>query len=179
MPEIRLAAEQDLDQIWALADRAITHMHALGNPQWGEDYPTAAHYAADIEHGELFVVIASDADANNVSTSIRRILGVACINTDQSPEYAPLPWSIPEPAMTIHRMAVDPDAQRQGVASALFAFAEELARKQGIPTLHMDTYAQNERMQALVKGRGYLYVGEVSFSRPERPLTYPCFEKVL
>ena len=36
---IRLAAEEDMDAVWALVSRAVAHMNALGNPQWGEDYP--------------------------------------------------------------------------------------------------------------------------------------------
>ena len=179
MPEIRLAAVGDLDEIWAMVGRAIEHMHAIGNFQWGEDYPTREFYAQDIARGELYVAYTNIASATDANATDEMILGVACINTDQSPEYAPLPWRIPEPAMSIHRMAVDPLVQRQGVASALFAFAEELARSQSIPTLHMDTYAQNERMQALVTGRGYQKVGEVHFGRDARPLMYPCWEKVL
>lgn len=169
MPEIRLAREADLNEIWALVGRAVRHMNALGNPQWGEDYPTRDFYAQDIARSELFAAIAEGGV----------ILGVACINTDQSPEYAPLSWKISSPAMVIHRMAVDPQAQRQGVATALFALTEELARARGISAIHMDTYTQNDRMQALVIGRGYRKTGEVRFARDARPLTYPCFEKVL
>ena len=176
MPEIRLAAEDDLDEIWALVGRAVKHMNASGNSQWGEDYPTREFYAEDIARGELYVAITNIAHATVEHASI---IGVACINTDQAPEYVPIPWEISGPAMVIHRMAVDPDVQRQGVASSLFAFTEELARMQGIPAVHMDTYAQNDRMQALVIGRGYRKTGEVSFGRDARPLMYPCFEKVL
>lgn len=179
MTELRLATEQDLGEIWALVVRAIEHMHALGNPQWGEDYPTADHYAHDIRRGELYVAIATVSSATDAYASKPPILGVACINTDQSPEYAPLPWRVSAPAMTIHRMAVDPAAQRQGVASAFFDLTEAMARQRGIAAVHMDTYAENARMQALVRGRGYQRVGEVHFCRAERPLGYPCFEKLL
>ena len=169
MPEIRPATAQDLDEIWSLVRRAVAHMNALGNPQWGEDYPTRPHYALDLARGELYVAAGARGG----------ILGVACVNTDQAPEYATLPWRVPAPAMVIHRMAVDPHAQRQGVASALFAFTEALARTRGIRAVHRDTYALNDRMPALVRGRGYRPVGEVSFGRDSRPLTYPCFEKLL
>lgn len=166
---IRLATAGDLDPLWALVGRAVTHMNALGNPQWGADYPTRAFYADDLARGELYVAVAADGS----------ILGVACLNTEQSEEYAPLPWQITAPAMVIHRMAVDPSAQRQGVATSLFAFAEALARQKGIPAVHVDTYAQNDRMQALFRGRGCREVGLVHFDREDRPLGFPCFEKVL
>lgn len=53
MTEIRLARPEDVDAIWALVQRAAAHMQSLGNPQWGEDYPTRAHYAADQARDEL------------------------------------------------------------------------------------------------------------------------------
>ena len=55
MTEIRLARPEDVDAIWALVQRAAAHMQSLGNPQWGEDYPTRAHYAADQARDELYV----------------------------------------------------------------------------------------------------------------------------
>lgn len=169
MHDIRLATAGDLDEIWALVGRAVVHMNALGNPQWGSDYPTRQHYADDIAQGELYAAV----------DGAGAIGGVACLNTDQAPEYAPLPWRVSGPAVVIHRMAVDPSSQRQGVASTLFSFAEELARTRGIPAVHADTYMKNDRMQALFLGRGYEKVGEVNFERPSRPLGYPCFEKLI
>ena len=54
MTEIRLARPEDVDAIWALVQRAAAHMQSLGNPQWGEDYPTRDFYAGDISRGELY-----------------------------------------------------------------------------------------------------------------------------
>lgn len=169
MPDIRPAAAGDLDEIWALVGRAVAHMNALGNPQWGSDYPTRGHYAADIARGELYAA----------ADSAGAIIGVVCLNSEEAPEYAPLPWRHTGPAMVIHRMAVDPAAQRQGVASALFSFAEELARAGGLAAIHADTYARNTRMQSLFLRLGYRQVGTVQFNRPHRGEGYPCFEKSL
>lgn len=169
MPEIRLAVAADLETLWPMVGRAVAHMNALGNPQWGEDYPTRDHYADDLARGELYAACGGDG----------ALLGVVCLNTQQSPEYAPLPWRSSGPALVIHRMAVDPAAQRQGVGRAFFAFAEELAREKGLGAIHADTYSLNERMQALFLRLGYAQVGQVHFGRPHRHLGYPCFEKVL
>ena len=138
MISIRPVQAQELDTVWALVRRAVVHMNELGNPQWGEDYPTRDFYAGDLDRGELYA---------------------------------------PRPAMVIHRMAIDPVFQRQGVATALFAFAEEKARGQGITAMRIDTYSLNDRMQALIRKRGFSKVGEIHLHG--RPLTYPCFEKSL
>ena len=169
MTEIRLARPEDVDAIWALVQRAAAHMHSLGNPQWGEDYPTRAHYAADQARDELYV--AEDEDGT--------ILGAVCLNQDQAPEYALLPWAISGPAMVLHRLAVDPAAQRRGVGRSFFQFAEAMARCHGLPTFHLDTYARNDRMQALIRSQGFTQVGMVHFDREGRPDGFPCFEKVL
>lgn len=169
MTVIRLARPEDVDAVWALVQRAAAHMQALGNPQWGEDYPTRAHYAADQARGELYVSVDEDGT----------ILGAVCLNQEQAPEYASLPWAVPGPAMVLHRLAVDPASQRRGVGRSFFQFGEAMARRLGLPTFHLDTYARNDRMQALIRSQGFTQVGTVHFDREGRPDGFPCFEKVL
>lgn len=166
MIEIRPARAEELDAVWLLVRRAVAHMNELGNPQWGEDYPTRDFYADDLARGELYA-----ARSGGV------LAGAACINTAEAPEYAPLPWATAPPAVVIHRMAVDPAFQRQGVGRAFFAFAEELARQRGLSALRIDTYRLNLRMQALILSRGFTKVGEIRLHGS--PLPYPCFEKAL
>ena len=163
---IRPARPAELEEIWALVGRAVAHMNALGNPQWGEDYPTRDFYAGDMDRGELYAAVVDG-----------KLAGVACINTAESPEYDPLPWTTGRPAVVIHRMAIDPAFQRRGVGSALFAFAEAEARRRGIAAMRIDTYSLNSRMQALICKMGFSQVGEIRLHG--RPLTYPCFEKDL
>lgn len=166
---IRLARDTELNDIWALVRRTMLHMKEAGNPQWGSDYPTRAWFAEDIRRGELYLATTADGS----------FLGTACINTEPCEEYAPLPWRIPSPAVVIHRLAVEPSVRRRGVASAFFDFAEALAPQWDCSAIHVDTYAQNQGMQALLLGRGYTKVGEVHFGGDDRPLAFPCFEKVL
>ena len=163
---IRPARQEELEEIWPLVGRAVAHMNALGNPQWGEDYPTRDFYAGDIRRGELYAALADGV-----------LAGVACINTSESPEYDPLPWTTCRPAVVIHRMAIDPAFQRMGVGSALFAFAQAWAEARGISAMRIDTYSKNDRMQALIRKMGYTKVGEIHLHG--RPLPYPCFEKAL
>ena len=163
---IRPARGEELEEIWALVGRAVAHMNQLGNPQWGPDYPTRDFYAGDMARGELYAALVDG-----------RLAGVACINTDQSPAYAPLPWTTCPPAVVIHRMAVEPACQRKGVGAAFFRFAEEEARRRGLTALRLDTYSLNHRMQALIRKMGFTQVGEIHLHG--RPLPYPCFEKDL
>ena len=167
MPIIRCAAPADLDAVWALVERAVAHMNAIGNPQRGADYPTRALYAGDIDRGELYVAC----------TETGAILGAACLNRSETPEYASIPWQYRGEVYSVHRLAVDPAAQRQGVATALLSFAQDLARQNHVSALHVDTYSLNHRMQALFIKQGFVRRGEIHLHG--RPLPYPCFEKLL
>ena len=164
---LRPACPDDLDLLWPLVERAVAHMNGQGNPQWGPDYPTRALYAGDIERGELLAAV----------DRWGRLLGAACINSKEAPEYAAVDWVWRGEALSVHRLVVDPAVQRRGVATALLDGAEKWAVYQGRGALHLDTYTQNLRMRALLEGRGYCRRGEIHLHG--RPLPYPCYEKLL
>lgn len=163
---IRLAEPGDLDTLWPMVQRAVAKMNAGGSEQWGDDYPTRAHYAADAAAGTLWV-----------AAGAAGICGAAMMTDAKEASYRDVAWEIAGPALVIHRMAVDPDLQRAGVGTALFRHAEELARARGIPAMHIDTYGKNAAMQALILSRGFVLRGEIHLHG--RPLPFPCFEKVL
>ena len=164
---IRPAGPDDLDQIWALVRRAVAKMNAEGSEQWGEDYPTRAHYADDIRRGELICAV----------TPQGRVLGAACASMAPEESYAEVPWAASGPALVVHRAAVDPEVQRAGVAAALMGYAEDLARRGGAAAMHVDTYSKNGKMQGLFRKLGFVQRGEIHLHG--RELGYPAFEKEL
>lgn len=164
---IRPAVPADLNSLWPMVRRAVARMHEEGSEQWGEDYPAREDYAADIARGELIAAVTPEG----------RVLGVACVNQEEAPAYAGVNWSVPGPAVSIHRMAVDPALQRHGVASALFQRAEELARQAGVQSIRVDTYSKNAKMQALFQKRGFVQRGAIRLHFRAHP--FPAFEKVL
>lgn len=52
---LRLATMQDLTRIMAIVQATVMEMHAYGNYQWDEVYPTEQDFASDITQGDLFV----------------------------------------------------------------------------------------------------------------------------
>lgn len=161
---VRRAVPGDLEAVWALARRAAARMNAEGSEQWGEDYPTRDLYQGDIQRGELWCA----------ATPEGRVLGAACVNCDLDPAYQAVAWTLPGPAMTVHRAAVDPAVQRQGTAAVLLLQAMALAREAGVPSMRVDTYQKNAKMQGLFRKLGFLQRGEVYLQG--RPLPYPAFE---
>jgi len=165
--QIRLATLDDLPALTALVWRVVPLMRATGNLQWDETYPNDAVFQRDIDLDQLWIA--------EVNFSIA---GVAAITMDQEPDYAQVGWDITEPAIVVHRLAVDPAFRGQGAAGALMQKAEEIAIERGITALRIDTNTQNEATQRLFPKLGYLLAGEISLEfRPG--LRFLCYEKRL
>ena len=113
---LRLATMQDLTRIMAIVQATVMEMHAYGNYQWDEVYPTEQDFASDITQGDLFV---SEAEG--------QICGLICINQTEPAVYADAGWTLAEKALVLHRMAVDPDLRGRGTGSELLQQAETLA----------------------------------------------------
>ena len=143
-------------------------MRASGNHQWDDHYPNEHVFERDIDCGELWVIEAAPGT----------LAAVAAITTDQSPEYADVGWDIHEPAIVIHRLAVDPDFRGRRLAEALMLHAEAVARQRNILILRVDTNTQNPATQRLIPKLGYTLAGEISLEfRPG--LRFFCYEKRL
>jgi ribosomal protein S18 acetylase RimI-like enzyme len=164
---IRLATENDLPDLMELVRRIVPLMRAAGNLQWDQNYPNETTFQRDIDLGQLWVV--------EVDTGIA---GVAAVTMDQEPDYAQVGWDIEEPAIVVHRLAVDPAFRGLGAAGALMQKAEEVAFERSITVLRVDTNTQNEATQRLFPKLGYQLAGEISLAfRPG--LRFLCYEKRL
>jgi ribosomal protein S18 acetylase RimI-like enzyme len=165
--QIRPATQHDLPALMSLVRRVVPLMRATGNLQWDETYPNDAVFQRDIDLNQLWI-----AEVNG------SIAGVAAITMDQEPDYAQVGWDINEPAIVVHRLAVDPAFRGQGAAGALMRKAEEVAVERGITTLRVDTNTNNEATQQLFPKLGYLLAGEIGLEfRPG--LRFLCYEKRL
>jgi GNAT superfamily N-acetyltransferase len=164
---IRLATRDDLPALMELMRRVVPLMLAAGNQQWDETYPNQAVLQRDIDLGQLWV-----ADAET------RIAGLAAVTMDQEPDYVQVGWDINEPAVVVHRLAVDPAFRGAGIAGALMQKAEQVAAERGIIVLRVDTNTLNAATQRLFPKLGYQLAGEIDLQfRPG--LRFFCYEKRL
>jgi ribosomal protein S18 acetylase RimI-like enzyme len=165
--QIRLATKDDLPSLMTLLLRVVPLMRATGNMQWDEAYPNQVVLQRDIDLNQLWVAVVDGS-----------IAGVAAVTMDQDPDYKQVGWNIEEPAIVVHRLAVDPAFRGQGAAGALMQKAEEVAVERGITILRVDTNTQNEATQRLFPKLGYALAGEISLEfRPG--LRFLCYEKRL
>jgi len=164
---IRRATREDVAALMDLLRRVVPLMRAAGNLQWDESYPNESVFERDIHKGQLWV---AEIDGS--------VAGVAALTTDQEPEYTQVGWDVEEPAVVVHRLAVDPAFRGAGVAAALMEKAEAVAAERGIAVLRVDTNTQNEATQRLFPKLGYALAGEIGLGfRPG--LRFFCYEKRL
>jgi GNAT superfamily N-acetyltransferase len=164
---IRQGNTDDVASVMELVKRVVPVMRAAGNLQWDDSYPNAEVFLRDVELGQMWL-----AEIDGV------IAGVAALTRDNEAEYAQVGWDLAEPAIVVHRVAVDPAFQGKGIAKALMQQAEIVARERGIRVLHVDTSAQNQVTQRLFPKLGYTFSGEIGLGfRPG--LRVLCYEKRL
>jgi ribosomal protein S18 acetylase RimI-like enzyme len=164
---LRPATPADIPAIMQVVRAVVPLMRSAGNLQWDDDYPNPEAFARDIARTQLWVAELGP-----------RIAGMAALTTDQEPEYADVGWDITAPALVVHRLAVHPQFQGLGVASALLQQAEQVAAQRGLPELRVDTNTQNPVTQRLLPKLGYRLVGEIGLAfRPG--LRFYCYEKLL
>lgn len=166
-PFICQAISANVPAILALIRRSVPLMRAAGNLQWDDEYPNDEVFAEDLRLRQLWVAVLGG-----------QLAGVAAITTEQSPEYADVGWDLKEPAIVVHRLAVDLEFRGQGVAESLLRQAEQVARDWGIRVLRVDTNTRNLATQGLLPKLGYELAGEISLEfRPG--LRFFCYEKRL
>ena len=164
--QIREATIADVPAVMSLVTRVVPLMRASGNLQWDSNYPNPGVFERDVAMQQLWLAEIDD-----------KLAGVAAITTAQEPEYAQV-WDTSETAIVVHRLAVDPDFQGQGVAAELMQQAERLANERAIATLRVDTNTNNLATQKLFPKLGYVLCGEISLAFREG-LRFLCFEKRL
>jgi ribosomal protein S18 acetylase RimI-like enzyme len=142
-------------------------MHSQGNFQWDDAYPNEAVFLEDIERKHLWV-----AEIDGI------VAAVVALTTDPEPDYIHADWDITQPALVVHRLAVDPIFRGAGLARALLLQAETVAIAQNLFIVRADTNTQNQATQRLFPSLGYRFAGEISLqSRPGR--RFLCYEKQL
>jgi ribosomal protein S18 acetylase RimI-like enzyme len=143
-------------------------MISNGIYQWNDDYPSAEVFEKDIELNQLWVL--KDAD---------KIVGSIVISCIIDEEYKTVDWLTPtQHNCYIHRLAIHPDFQGQGLAQQLMTFAENYAIEQNFISVRLDTFSVNDRNNRFYQQRGYQKLGEIFFPR-QSEYSFYCYELVL
>ncbi|PUA37618.1 N-acetyltransferase [Paenibacillus elgii] len=166
MDIVQLTAD-DLKSLLTLYREVTAHLNQNGVRQWDWLYPNRFVIGADAKRGTAYGVREGD-----------RVIGAVVVDRRQSGNYSELPWTdrTGDPAC-IHRLAVHPAAQGQGIGKRLLQFAEQQARTEGCTSIRLDVFTGNPGAVGMYRRAGYTEVGAIRF--PMRKEPYLCFEKLL
>lgn len=157
----------DLQEIMSLTRACSQAMIAQNIYQWNEHYPSLDAFQNDLERKELYVL-------KHRGT----IAGTIVISTHMDLEYERVIWLTPNiNNYYIHRLAVHPEFQGQGLGQALMEHAEAFAKAKKATSIRLDTFSQNDRNNRFYMARGYQKLGAIYFPKQSKHPFY-CYELV-
>lgn len=164
--ELRKATAEDAGIIWEILQEAIERRRQDGSLQWQDGYPNPATVQNDIEKGWGYILLLDSS-----------MVAYGALIPDYEPAYDSIvgKWLTTGTFLAIHRVAVTNKVTGRGLATAFFKKAEEIAKKQDIYSIKVDTNFDNAPMLHILEKLGYTYCGEVFFRGAARK----AFEKVL
>jgi ribosomal protein S18 acetylase RimI-like enzyme len=166
MEIIRLAKKEE-KSLAALYRTVTKSLQAQGIRQWDWVYPNRFVVRGDINRGTVYGILDRG-----------RVIGAVVVDDRQSRSYSSLLWTdtAGSPAC-IHRLAVHPSYQGQGIGKKLLQFAERLAQEEGRTSIRLDVYTGNPGAVCMYRKAGYADVGEIRYPMRESP--YLVLERLL
>jgi GNAT superfamily N-acetyltransferase len=131
---VRPARPDEAEAVGALVEAAFSrHIAAVGQ----RPAPMDDDHAARIARGEQYVI-----DGDEPGT-----LAASIVLVDENDH------------LLVNNVAVAPDRQRQGYGRALLAFAEDEARRRGLPEIRLHTHARMADNLIMYPRLGYVEAG--------------------
>lgn len=162
------ATVEDLPSIMETFIACTSEMRKHGIDQWDYQYPEPATVLDDIRRGEVFVI-----------KNHNRCLATVTIDDRQDKQYAKIGWKHRNgKVLVMHRLAVHPLAQGEGLGKLLCRFTEEFALDNGYSNIRLDAYSGNPVSNCLYLDLGYEKAeGHCYFHGNPKP--FYCYEKDL
>lgn len=146
------ARNEHLGRLCAITASAKEQMRGLGIDQWQKGYPAREDWEQALAAGK---VTALEEDGE--------ILAACIYQTAAEPSYASIDgaWLTAGEYVSVHRMCVAKEARGRGLAGELFRLGEELARREGMPSVRVDTHEGNLPMRRALEKAGYTCCGVI------------------
>ena len=103
--------------------------------------------------------------------------GIIVLNEAQPTEYMQVEWkydNADDPVLIVHRLAVHPMFQNQGVGKKMMDFAIEYARTNNYPVIRLDVFEGNTSANKLYNKLGFSKAGKFRF--PFQETQFVCYE---
>lgn len=166
--DITLAKEEQIEVIMQIIEDGRKALKELVLYQWQEEYPAPSDILNDIALQQSYVLMDGD-----------QIVGTTALDPNGEEVYDSLvdgEWSLDAPYLTVHRMAISSSNAKKGIGTSFLQAIEEIAAKQNIPQIRLDTHEDNVVMKRVAEKAGYRYCGKVTYG-----VGFDCvaFEKIL
>ena len=167
--KVRPATKADINDVLGCVRRIKREYFEEKNiPQWGEGYPSREDFASDVEKKALYVMHMGEV-----------LIGFGAFLAQPDPCYAEIEgtWKTEgENYLVIHRLGINPDWHNMGMGTALMGLADKICEVKKIPSIRVDTHADNISMQKLLEKCGFEKCGVIHLENGE-PRT--AYEKII
>ena len=141
-----------MPQICEIFQQAILRRKNDGSKQWQDGDPNEEIIKSDIQKGIAYVLTGDD-----------EIMGYAAVIFNDEPAYTDIKgaWLSNEEFVVIHRIAISDRQSGKGLAKLIMSSTEDIALKNNIFSVKVDTNFDNPAMLKTFEKCGYTYCGEV------------------
>lgn len=158
------AEEADLPRLLKFRTDAATWLSRLGIDQWANPFP-ASHILASIRAGEVFLIKETPTSDASATVTLDRDADARLWMPDEQAE----------PALYLHKLAVDRKSAGDGLGMRIIDWAGDQAARAGARWLRLDAWTTNPRLHRYYLAQGFTHVrtstepGVVSGWAAQRP----------
>lgn len=150
---LQLSTSSNIHNILQIINDAKVYLKSKDIDQWQNGYPNQTQIEQDIANNESYVLINDE----------NQVIATSMFSIRPEPTYKLIDgeWKIKESEKygVIHRLAIDKNYRKKGIASHVLKEFHQKLMKQQIRSLKIDTHEDNHEMQYLVRKLGYVYCG--------------------
>ena len=161
--EFRLGTNEDMNKICEILKDVVKHKAPGMN--WTDFYPNREVFQIDIDNEHLYVLVDKE------------ILGVVVLNNIEDPNYKTITWKNNEEYLVIHRIFTSYNTRGKGFGKVLINKSIQLAKKNNLKSIRLDTFSENISAQGFYKKQGFKYTGTVNLQG--KPGEFYCYELLI
>ena len=150
----RSATLRDYYDCVEIINGARKQMIDSGLHQWSDGYPSEDDVLNDINNGVAYVLTLDGKAA---------VYGAVILNGEPTYDNLDGKWQTESNYYVIHRFAVLPELQREGLARTFIKKVKGLCEVEKVPSIKVDTHIKNFKMISLLNTMGFCYCGSVDY----------------
>lgn len=154
----RKAELRDARRIWEILHGEVMVMHREGRTQWQNGYPNPQVVAQDIEWQVGRVLLQ---EGHIVGYCALILTGETCYDNIVNGHWITHSDSSNCHYAVVHRLGIDLQLTRQGLASAFLTLLLEESRQKGCESMRIDTNHDNVQMLHILPKLGFSRCGKV------------------